>query len=151
MLPEKNPLDLLTKQSLVYIVPAGFEGCSAVVHSLVQLSNSHVIEGLSPFPPDISAPSHMSATSSFHSPLSQLLRWPLSVYVYSMCVSACLVSVWMQQTREDSSLNYSVTPSSQQSLPLLSSLLAATTQPQCFVCLRLMVQKVLQELKLYHG
>lgn len=76
-------------------------------------------------------------------------RWCVSV---SGCLCAlALVIVWTQQTREYPSLNRSVTPSSVQSRPVLSSPpLQPPTQRQCLVCLRLMIQKVLQELKLYH-
>lgn len=42
-------------------------------------------------------------------------------------------------------------PPSSFPFPLSSLLLFPLTQPRCLVCLRLKVQKVLQELKQYHG
>lgn len=94
------------------------KSCSVALNGVLQLSHSHITEGLSPFSADISAPCHMSATSSSHSSLSQLLRWPLCVCV---CVGGLFYmypgGVRTQHTGEDSSQNHSLT----QLLELFSS------------------------------
>lgn len=62
------------------------------------------------------------------------------------CVDAAGKGVFDSKSQFDTQLQ--AVSSSLLSSPLP---LAAHAQIQCLVCLRLMVQKVLQELKLYHG
>lgn len=122
--------------------------CFVVVNSLLRLPNSHIAKGLSPFSPDISAPYQTSAASPSHSSPSfscqdgPLVKW----------VSGCnkwLYSDGRMDTGDERGL--SLTSQFYSHFPADLLLPSFPTQRQCLVCLRVMVQKVLQELKLYYG